>query len=35
MLRTRLWIGASLVFILFLVLVFDLQFAPYFPILVS
>jgi phosphatidate cytidylyltransferase len=33
MLKTRLWIGASLIFALFLVLVFDLQFAPYFPIL--
>jgi phosphatidate cytidylyltransferase len=33
MLKTRLWIGAILVFAIFLVLVFDLQFAPYFPIL--
>jgi phosphatidate cytidylyltransferase len=33
MLRTRLWIGAVLVGVMFGVLILDLQFAPYFPIL--
>ena len=33
MLRTRLWMGTCLVLLMFGVLVLDLQFQPYYPVL--